>query len=131
MKKTVAFLLIAVLCLGCLAACSSSGDDESSADDIAIEDVEDAGVGQGKVTLANMMGKDAVQILARKSGTQEWSSTILSADSLRANVAVEFTYTKTDTNKFDVRLVFEDGSTQDFTELDFAGAKSTIYLGIE
>lgn len=133
MKRIIAVLTVAALCLCCFAGCSDNvgGEQDVTGGDVAIEDVEDAAVGQGKITLANMMGKDAVELLARPSGTEEWSSTILSSDSLRADVAVELTYAKTDTNKFDVRLVFEDGSTQDFTDLDFASTGSTIYLGIE
>lgn len=130
MKKLTAVLLAAVLCMSMLAGCSDAPPEDPSGE-VGIEDVEDAAVGLGKVTLVNTMGKDAVELLAKPSGTEEWSKTILSDDSLRADVAVDFTYTKTQTNKFDVRLVFDDGSTQDFTDLDFAGAKSAIYLGIE
>ncbi len=131
MKKIVAVLFAAMLCMCLFAGCSGNAAEEDPSAAVAVEDVEDAAVGMGKVTLANMMGKDAVEILARPTGATEWSDSILSEDSLRANVAVEFAYTKTETNKFDVRLVFEDGTTQDFTELDFAGSKSTIYLGIK
>lgn len=131
MKKIIAFLMITVLCLVCFSACSEKGADVTADSDVAIEDVEDAAIGKGKVTLANMMGKDAVGLLARPTGTQEWSASILSDDSLRAGVAVEFTYVKAETNVFDIRLVFEDGTTQDFTDIDFAKAQSTIYLGVE
>ncbi len=130
MKKILAVMLAALLCLCVFAGCSNGGG-EAENTDVVIEDIEDAGVGVGKVTLANMMGKDAVELLARQSGSTEWSKTILSQDSLRANLAVEMEYTKTETNKFDVRLVFEDGTSQEFTDLDFAAAKSTIYLGAE
>ena len=131
MKKIIALLSAALLCLGCFAGCSDVGGGEDVTDgDIRIEDIEDGEVGLGKITLANMMGKDAVELLARCSGTQEWSSAILSADSLRANVAVELTYVKSGSDVFDIRLVFEDGSTQDFTNIDFAAAKSTVYLGV-
>ena len=132
MKKLTAVLLAAMLCMCLFAGCSDSpSGEEDQSGAVAIEDVEDVGLGLGKVTLANMMGKDATEILAKPAGSAEWSKSILSADSLRAGVAVEFTYTKTENNKFDVRLVFADGTTQDFTDLDFAGAKSTIYLGTE
>ena len=131
MKKIIAFLLITVLSLVCFSACSEKGADVTADSDVAIEDVEDAAIGKGKVTLANMMGKDAVGLLARPTGTQEWSASILSDDTLRAGVAVEFTYVKAETNVFDIRLVFEDGTTQDFTNIDFAKAQSTIYLGVE
>lgn len=132
MKKITAVLLAAMLCVFMFAGCSGNpAANEDPSGDVAVEDVEDVGLGLGKVTLANMMGKDATEILAKPAGATEWSKTVLSEDSLRAGVAVEFTYTKTDDNKFDVRLVFEDGSTQDFTNLDFAGAKSAIYLGTE
>lgn len=130
MKKILAVMLAALLCLCVFAGCSN-GSGEAENTDVVIEDIEDAGVGVGKVTLANMMGKDAVELLARQSGSTEWSKNILSQDSLRANLAVEMEYTKTETNKFDVRLVFEDGTSQEFTDLDFAAAKSTIYLGAE
>lgn len=132
MKKITAVLLAAMLCMCMFAGCSDSpSTEEEQSGAVAVEDVEDVGLGLGTVTLANMMGKDATEILAKPTGTTEWSKSILSSDSLRANVAVEFSYTMTETNKFDVRLVFEDGTTQDFTNLDFAGAKSTIYLGVQ
>ena len=131
MKKTIAVLSAMLLCLVCFSACSEKGADETAGSDVAIEDVEDAAIGKGKVNLANMMGKDAAQLLARPSGTQDWSSSILSDDSLRAGVAVELEYVKAETNVFDIRLVFEDGTTQDFTNIDFAKAQSTIYLGVE
>ena len=120
-----------LLCLVCFSACSEKGADETAGSDVAIEDIEDAAIGKGKVNLANMMGKDAAQLLARPSGTQDWSSSILSDDSLRAGVAVELEYVKAETNVFDIRLVFEDGTAQDFTNIDFAKAQSTIYLGVE
>ncbi len=131
MKKITSVLLAVMLCMCLFAGCSDNAAGDDANVDVAVEDVEDAAVGRGKVTLANMMGKDAVKIMARPVGTTEWSETILSEDSLRADVAVEFEYTKTQTNKFDVRLVFEDGATQDFTNLDFADSKSTIYLGVD
>lgn len=131
MKKTIAVLSAVLLCLVCFSACSEKGADETAGSDVAIEDVEDSAIGKGKVTLANMMGKDAAQLLARPSGTQDWSSSILSDDSLRAGVAVELEYVKDETNVFDIRLVFGDGTTQDFTNIDFAKAQSTIYLGVE
>ncbi len=131
MKKILSVLLAALLCLCVFAGCSKDGGGDVENTDVVIEDIEDAGVGVGSVTLANMMGKDAVELFARSSGTTEWSKNILSQDTLRANVAVEMKYTKTETNKFDVRLVFEDGTSQEFTDLDFAAAKSTIYLGVQ
>lgn len=135
MKKIKSILCVVfalLLCLCCFAGCSDSPDEPTpdTSEALKLEDGEDAGVGFGKVTLANMTGKDAVGLLARVSGEKDWQSNILSADSLRANVAVEFEYAKKDKNVFDVRFVFEDGSTQDFTNLDFSQAKSTIYLGI-
>ena len=130
MKRSIVFLLM-MICLFGLSACSDKVPDVTEESDVAVEDVEDAAIGKGKVTLANMMGKDAVELLARPTGTNEWLSSILSDDSLRAGVAVDFTYVKTETNIFDIRLVFEDGTTQDFTNLDFAKAQSTIYLGVE
>lgn len=130
MKRSIVFLIM-MICLFGLSACSDKVPDVTEESDVAVEDVEDAAIGKGKVTLANMMGKDAVELLARPTGTNEWLSSILSDDSLRAGVAVDFTYVKTETNIFDIRLVFEDGTTQDFTNLDFAKAQSTIYLGVE
>ncbi len=130
MKKFTVLITVAMLCLVCFSACSDSTTGDTGASDLAVEAVEDVAIGKGKVTLANMMGKDAAQLLARPSGTESWSSSILSDDSLRAGVAVELTYDKTDNNVFDIRLVFEDGTTQDFTDIDFATAKSTIYLGV-
>lgn len=131
MKKIIALIMVSMLCLVCFSACSDKGTDVTDESGVGIEDVEDAEVGKGKVTLANMMGKDATRLFARPSGTGEWSSSILSDDSLRAGVTVEFTYVKNDTNVFDIRFVFEDGTTQDFTNIDFSKAKSTIYLGVE
>lgn len=131
MKKIIALIMASMFCLVCFSACSDKGTDVTDESGVGIEDVEDVEIGKGKVTLANMMGKDATQLLARPSGTGEWSSSILSDDSLRAGVAVEFTYVKNDTNVFDIRFVFEDGTTQDFTNIDFSKAKSTIYLGVE
>ena len=130
MKKILSVLLAAMLCLCVLAGCAKE-DDTAEITEIEIEDVEDAGLGEGLVTLANMMGKDAVELFARPSGTTEWSKNILSQDSLRAGVAVEMTYTKTETNKFDVLLAFEDGTEQEFTGLDFGAAKTAIYLGVQ
>lgn len=130
MKGSIVFLLM-MICLFGLSACSDKVPDVTEESDVAVEDVEDAAIGKGNVTLANMMEKDAVELLARPTGTNEWLSSILSDDSLRAGVAVDFTYVKTETNIFDIRLVFEDGTTQDFTNLDFAKAQSTIYLGVE
>ncbi len=131
-KSILAVVFALLLCICCFAGCSDSPDESTpdTSETFKIEDGEDAAVGVGKVTLANMTGKDAVELLARVSGETDWQSNILSDDSLRTNVAVEFTYAKSDKNVFDVRFVFEDGSTQDFTNLDFAQAKSTIYLGI-
>ena len=132
MKKKIAFLLALVLCFACLSACVSSDADGVDDGSVAVEDTEDIAIDKGNVTLVNMMGKDAVELYARESGTKEWSKTILSEDSLRANVAISFTYnyTKSNKNVFDVKLVFEDGTSQEFTKLDF-GASSTIYLGID
>ncbi len=130
MKKFTVLITVAMLCLVCFSACSDSTTGDTGSSDLAVEAVEDVAIGKGKVTLANMMGKDATQLLARPSGTESWSSSILSDDSLRAGVAVELTYDKTDNNVFDIRFVFEDGTTQDFTDIDFATAKSTIYLGV-
>ena len=134
MKKKFAFLFVLLLCVSCLSACVSGGAEGTDDGSVSIEDTEDVAIDKGIVTLANMMGKDAVELYARVSGTKEWSKTILSDDSLPAYVATEFTYScgKTNNNVFDVKLVFEDGTSQEFTNLDFgAAASSTIYLGIE
>lgn len=129
MKKFIA-LLLAVLCLGSFAACSpdvqTGGKEDNS--DLSLEDGEDVGVQKGEVTIANMTGKDAVSLLARKEGSEEWSDNILSQDYLHTDKAVKITYNKSENNVYDLRLVFEDGSYQDFEAVDFSAAKSMIYL---
>lgn len=134
MKKfrfVLAFTVIVALCICMFAGCSSSQNNPDDPDgSLVVMDGEDVGVEYGKVTLANLMGKDAVELLVRVSGETQWRSDILSASTLRADTAEEFSYVRTFNSVYDVRLVFEDGSFQEFTNLDFANAKGTIYLGV-
>lgn len=133
MKKKIALLVLLLLGVACLTACVNSGADGVDDGSVSIEDVEDVAIEKGIVTLANMTGKDAVEVYARETGTKAWSKTILSEDTLRTNFASTLSYTCTTSGKnvFDIRLVFEDGTSQEFTNLDFGKATSTIYLGIE
>ena len=131
-KSILAVALMLALCVCCFAGCSGSSDDVTdTTESMKIEDGEDVGIGAEKITIVNLTGKDAVQLLARVNGTDEWKNNILSADSLNTNVEVEFDYIKVESNVFDIRLVFEDGTTQDFTAVDFDKANGTIYLGTE
>ncbi len=113
-----------------LAACGSSQEqpDAGEENNMGLEDVEDSAIEKGKVTVANMTGADAVSLLARKSGTEEWSDNILSQDYLHTDMAVEVTYNISDNNVYDLKLVFADGSSLEFPDNDFAAAKTTIYL---
>lgn len=129
-KKLLA-LVLALVCVFSFAACDGSqptGTDGEESSSLKVESGEDGAVEQAKVTIANMTGKDAVSLLARKSGSEEWSDNILSQDYLHADMAVEITYNVSDNNIYDLRLVFEDESYQDFASIDFAAAKSVIYL---
>ncbi len=137
MKRIISVLSLIfalAVCLCCFTGCAekpTAPEDPSQAGDIKIEDVEDAGIDTGKVTLVNLSGKDAVELLARRNGETEWRKDIFSADSLRSNVTCEVTYVKADSDIFDIRFVYEDGSTQDFTQMDFSKAQGAIYLGAE
>ncbi len=123
--------VIFVLCVCTFSGCSSNHENPDGPDGtLEIEDGEDVGIEYGKVTLANLTGKDAVELLVRVSGETQWRTDILSETSLRADVAEEFLYVKTFNTIYDVRMVFEDGTSQEFTNLDFAKAKGTIYLGV-
>lgn len=129
LKKIIA-LLLALICLCSFAACTQegvNGGEDSS--ELGLEDGEDKGIEKKKVTVANVTGKDAVSMLVRPSGTEEWSSNILSQDYFHTDKALELTYTVQESNVYDIRLVFEDGTYQDFTELDYEKAKGYIYLG--
>lgn len=130
-RLVLTFAVILSICICMFAGCSSSPENPDNPNGtLEVVDGEDIGVEYGKVTLANLMGKDAVELLARVSGETQWRSDILSDNKLRADTAEEFNYVKTFNSTYDVRLVFEDGSFQEFTNLDFANAKGTIYLGV-
>ncbi len=130
-RSVLTFAVILVLCACVFSGCSSNPENPDNPDGtLEIEDGEDVGIEYGKVTLANLMGKDAVELLVRASGEMQWRTDILSETSLRADVAEEFLYVRTFNSVYDVRMVFEDGTSQEFTNLDFANAKGTIYLGV-
>lgn len=122
-------LLLALLCIFSFAACTGNdvSDDESSS--LAVEDGEDVGLEKKKVVVANVTGKDAVSMLVRPSGTEEWSPDVLSQDYFHTNKALELSYVEKEENIYDIRLVFEDGSYEDFTNLDYSKATGYIYLG--
>ena len=84
-----------------------------------------------KVVVANVTGKDAVSMLVRPSGTQDWSDNVLSQDYFHSNKALELSYVEKAENIYDIRLVFEDGSYEDFTNLDYSKTIGYIYLGNE
>ena len=127
--KKIFALLLALLCLCSFAACGGNevADDESSS--LALEDGEDMGITKKKVVVANVTGKDAVSLLVRPSGTQEWSPNVLSQDYFHTNKGLELSYVEKEENIYDIRLVFEDGSYQDFTNLDYSKISGYIYLG--
>lgn len=127
-KKLLA-LMLALLCLCSFAACTGNdaADDESSS--LAIEDGEDQGIIKKKVTVANVTGKDAVSMLVRPSGTEEWSPNVLSQEYFHTNKGLELSYVEKEKNVYDIRLVFEDGSYEDFTNIDYSSTSGYIYLG--
>ena len=127
--KKIFALLLALLCIFSFAACTGNdvSDDESSS--LAIEDGEDVGLEKKKVVVANVTGKDAVSMLVRPSGTEDWSPDVLSQDYFHTNKALELSYVEKEENVYDIRLVFEDGSYEDFTNLDYSKATGYIYLG--
>ena len=127
-KKLFA-LLLALLCVFSFAACTGNdvADDESSS--LALEDGEDVGLEKKTVVVANVTGKDAVSMLVRPAGTEEWSPNVLSQDYFHTNKALELSYVEKAENVYDIRLVFEDGTYEDFTNLDYSKATSYIYLG--
>lgn len=130
--KLLAVLMAAILGILCLGACGEVKEKNEDESKLVFEDAEDMEIKKGKVTIANITGKDAVKVLSRRSGADgDWSDNILSQDYLHDKRAVEVTYNITDNDVYDLRMVFEDGSTRDFTGLDFANAQSTIYLGGE
>ena len=122
-------LLLALLCVFSFAACTGNdiADDESSS--LALEDGEDVGLEKKKVVVANVTGKDAVSMLVRPSGTEEWSDNVLSQDFFHTNKGLELSYVEKAENVYDIRLVFEDGTYEDFTNLDYSKATGYIYLG--
>lgn len=127
--KKIFALLLALLCLCSFAACGGNevADDESSS--LALEDGEDMGITKKKVVVANVTGKDAVSMLVRPSGTEQWSPDVLSQDYFHTNKALELSYVEKAENVYDIRLVFEDGTYEDFTDLDYSKATGYIYLG--
>lgn len=127
-KKIFALLLV-LLCVFSFAACTGNdvADDESSS--LALEDGEDIGLEKKKVVVANVTGKDAVSMLVRPSGTEEWSDNVLSQDFFHTNKGLELSYVEKAENVYDIRLVFEDGTYEDFTNLDYSKATGYIYLG--
>ena len=127
--KKIFALLLALLCIFSFAACTGNdvSDDESSS--LALEDGEDVGLEKKKVVVANVTGKDAVSMLVRPSGTEDWSPDVLSQDYFHTNKALELSYVEKEENVYDIRLVFEDGSYEDFTNLDYSKATGYIYLG--
>lgn len=128
LKKIFALLLV-LLCVFSFAACTGNdvADDESSS--LALEDGEDVGLEKKKVVVANVTGKDAVSMLVRPSGTEEWSDNVLSQDFFHTNKGLELSYVEKAENVYDIRLVFEDGTYEDFTNLDYSKATGYIYLG--
>ena len=116
-------LILAVCSLFAFAACNGETADEKEDTSIEMEDGEDVGVERGKITVINVTGKDAVSLIARKPGGTEWSANILSQDYLHNNMAVEVTYGVNDNNIYDLRLVFEDGSYKELTNVDFTSGQ--------
>lgn len=127
--KKIFALLLALFCIFSFAACTGNdvSDDESSS--LAVEDGEDVGLEKKKVTVANVTGKDAVSMLVRPSGTEEWSPNVLSQDYFHTNKGLELSYVEKENNVYDIRLVFEDGSYEDFTNIDYSSTSGYIYLG--
>ena len=131
--KKILALMLAIVCIFSFAACGDNNqpavdsDDESST--LGLEDGEDIEIVKAKATVANVSGKDAVSLLARKSGTSEWSDNVLSQDYLHADMAVELSYNADENNVYDLRLVFEDGTYQDFTNIDLSSGQPVYYLG--
>jgi len=128
MKNKIALLIVMMFCVSCLSACVKSEADGVDDGSVKVEDIEDVAIDKGIVTIVNLMGKDAVELWARESGTKEWSKTILSEDTLRTNYesTMTYNYTKSNKNIFDIRLVFEDGTSKEFTNCDFS---SKVFLG--
>lgn len=131
--KKIPALILAAVCIFSFAACGNdnqpAADSEDESSTLALEDGEDIEIVKAKATIANVSGKDAVSLLARKSGTSEWSDNVLSQDYLHADMAVELSYNSSDSNVYDLRLVFEDGTYQDFTNIDLSSGQPVYYLG--
>lgn len=131
--KKISALILAAVCIFSFAACGNdnqpAADSQDESSTLALEDGEDIEIVKAKATIANVSGKDAVSLLARKSGTTEWSDNVLSQDYLHADMAVELSYNSSDNNVYDLRLVFEDGTYQDFTNIDLSSGQPVYYLG--
>ncbi len=127
MKTTKRLLaaLLAVICLFSVSACAT----REGADQPELEDGEDVTVSYAKATVANMTGKDAIKLLYKRSDSASWSNNILTQDYFHKNMGIEITYPIGAKSRYDIRLIYEDGSYRDFTKLDLEGAKSVIYLG--
>ena len=126
MQKLLAALL-AIVCLFSITGCVRDGANENE-----LEDGEDVTVTYGKVTVANMSGQDAVKMFYKRAGTSEWSDNILSQAFFHKNMGLEITYPIGAKSKYDIRLVFEDGTYRDFTNLDLEQADDKgqiVYLG--
>ncbi len=119
--------LLAVICLFSVTACSGSKIDSTD-----VDDGEDISIRYGRATVANVTGKDATKLYYKRTGTDQWSDNILSQDYLHNNMGTEITYPMDANCKYDIRLLFEDGSYQDFEGLDIesdAAKGRIIYLG--
>lgn len=127
--KKIFALLLALLCIFSFAACTGNDVLDYESSSLALEDGEDVGLEKKKVVVANVTGKDAVSMLVRPSGTEEWSPDVLSQDYFHTNKALELSYVEKEENIYDIRLVFEDGSYEDFTNLDYSKTTGYIYLG--
>ncbi len=128
--KTVQKLLaalLAVVCLFSITACVRDG-----ADTLDMEDGEDVTVTYGKVTIANMSGKDAVKLFYKRSTESDWSDNILPEDYFHKNMGLQISYPIGAKSLYDIRLIFEDGSYKDFTKIDLEGMAEKgqiVYLG--
>ena len=119
--------LLAVICLFSVSACANKAISESD-----MEDGEDVSVTYGKVTVANLSGKDAVQLYYKRSGTDQWSENILTQDYFHKDMGLEITYPMGAKSTYDIRLIFEDGTYRDFINLDLekdAAKGRIVYLG--
>lgn len=127
--KKLLTLILALLCLCSFAACTADDVTDGESNSLVLEDGEDMEITKKKVVVANVTGKDAVSMLVRPSGTEQWSPDVLSQDYFHTNKALELSYIEKEQNVYDIRLVFEDGTYEDFTNLDYSKATGYIYLG--